>query len=64
MKVTRKPRIAGSVKSRILDHSEENTTYRNWRIWALLRNSGIRVSIKDCFSKRLISYELSRSCVA
>ncbi|QRF75485.1 putative transposase OrfB [Thermoplasmatales archaeon] len=122
MKATRKPRIAGSAKSQILNLSEENTTYRNRRIWALLRNSGIHVSIKtvsrvmrrnnlslpyarhrnrtrakylrkpedmnilwetnihyigtysewmvylmsikDCFSKRRFSYELSRSCTA
>ena len=121
-KETRKPRIAESVESQVLNLSGERTTYGYRRIWTLLRNSGIHVniksvsremrrnsislpyarhrnhtrsknltkpetlntlwetdihyistsregmvylmSIKDCFSKRWISYEISRSCTA
>ena len=72
----RKSRISENIESEIIRLSAERTTYGYSRIWALLRNSGIHyvstvhdgmlylMSIKDCYSKKWISYEFSKTCTA
>ena len=72
----RKSRISGNIEAEIIRLSAERTTYGYSRIWALLRNSGIHyvstvhdgmvylMSIKDCYSKKWISYEFSKTCTA
>ena len=118
----RKSRVSGYIESEILKTASDRTTYGYRRIWAMVRNRGMKVniktvrrimrknslalpfsehknrtgrmdltkpdapdrlwetdihyvstamdgivylmSIKDCFSKRWISYELSRSCTS